>query len=116
FAYEEESMSVSGDVFDRSTAYRTSAQAVISALGSDGMRGLTAEEAQKRLATYGPNELPQAPSVPLWRKLLGQFQDPLTILLLVAALISFVAWLLERDAFLPYDAIVILAIVILSGI
>jgi Ca2+-transporting ATPase len=116
FAYEEESMSVSGDVFDRSTAYRTSAQAVISALGSDGMRGLTAEEAQKRLATYGPNELPQAPSVPLWRKLLGQFQDPLTILLLVAALISFVAWLLERDAFLPYDAIVILAIVILNGI
>jgi Ca2+-transporting ATPase len=100
----------------QSTAYRQPAEAVVAALGGDARRGLTTAEARVRLERDGRNELPSAPSVPAWRKLLGQFRDPLTFLLLAATAISFVAWLLERDAPIPYEAIVILAIVVLNGV
>ncbi|HWQ13717.1 MAG TPA: cation-translocating P-type ATPase [Roseiflexaceae bacterium] len=96
--------------------YRLPAAGVVAALESDARRGLTSAEASVRLARYGPNELPHAPPVPAWRKFLAQFQNPLTILLLVATLISFVAWLIERDTPAPYETIAILAIVALNGV
>ena len=49
--------------------------------------------------------------MPAWRRLLSQFKDPLTILLLVATAISAGLWLHERDAALPYEAIAIFAVV-----
>jgi P-type Ca2+ transporter type 2C len=104
------------DTVDSAAAYCFPTSAVIAALGSDAHRGLTATEAQAHLQRYGPNELPSAPPVPAWRKFLAQFQDPLTILLLIATVISFVAWLIERDTAIPYDAIVIMAIVIINGV
>jgi Ca2+-transporting ATPase len=96
--------------------YRQPADAVVAALGGDAAHGLSAAEAQARLARAGRNELPTVPPVPAWRRFLAQFQDPLTILLLVATVISFVAWLIERDESLPYESITILAIVILNGV
>src|SRR5690242_12645594 len=97
-------------------AYRLTTEGVLAALDVDAVHGLTAAEAASRLSRYGPNELPSSPPVPAWRRLLGQFRDPLTILLLVATVVSFVAWLGERDTAVPFDTIVILAIVILNGI
>jgi hypothetical protein len=47
--------------------------------------------------------------------LLPQVQDPLVILLLVARVISAALWLLERDAALPYEAMTIMAIVLLDA-
>jgi len=50
------------------------------------------------------------------RKFLEQFSDVLVILLIVAALISGVLWFIEPgDAALPYEAIAILAIVLLNA-
>jgi magnesium-transporting ATPase (P-type) len=40
----------------------------------------------------------------------------LTILLLIATLISLVAWIIEREETLPYESITILAIVLLNGV
>jgi len=85
-------------------------------LGVHPGRGLSTSEVQARLAQHGRNELPSAPPTPAWRRFLAQFQDPLTILLLVATVVSFIAWTFERDTPIPYEAIVILAIVILNGI
>ena len=96
--------------------YRQPITTVITLLDSDAAQGLTTAEAHVRLTRYGPNELPPAPPTPAWRKLLAQFQDPLTILLLVATVISFVAWLIEHAEGLPYESITILAIVILNGV
>jgi Ca2+-transporting ATPase len=104
------------NTIDSTATYRSSAGDVIAALASQAQHGLTASEAQARLQRYGRNELPSAAPVPAWRKFLAQFRDPLTILLLIATLISFVAWLIERDTAIPYDAIVIMAIVIINGI
>lgn len=95
--------------------YRETVAAVLSALAADPARGLTTADAQARLQTYGPNELPSAPPVPAWRKLLAQFQNPLTLLLLAATVISFVVWLIEHDSPVPYEALTILAIVLLNA-
>lgn len=50
-------------------------------LGADLQRGLTTQEAAKRLAQDGTNALQAAPLVPVWRRLLSHFQDPLIYLL-----------------------------------
>ncbi len=84
-------------------------------LGVSPACGLSAAVAAERLARHGRNELPAPPPTPAWRRFLAQFRDPLTGLLLVATLISFVAWLIERDEPLPFETITILAIVLLNG-
>jgi len=77
--------------------------------------GLTAGEASERLARDGPNELASAPPVPHWRRFVAQFRSVLVLLLLAATAISLVLWIHERETALPYDAIAILAIVLLNA-
>ena len=101
---------------DRLPPYRRPAADVIGALGSDARRGLSSGEVRARLDRHGRNELPSAPPVPAWRRFLAQFRDVLTILLLVATAVSFVAWWIEREAPIPYEALTILAIVLLNGV
>jgi len=50
--------------------------------------GLTNEEAARRLAECGPNELTVAPRISPWRLLLEQFKNGLIVILLVAAALS----------------------------
>lgn len=97
-------------------AYRLAPDAVITALGSDQSHGLGSMEARARLERDGPNELTSNRPVPAWRKLLGQCRDPLVLLLLLASAISLALWLYQRDSPLPYEAIAILAIVMLNAI
>jgi Ca2+-transporting ATPase len=97
-------------------AYQQPAAAVIAGLGGDAERGLTTEEARRRLEQYGPNELQAEPPVLAWRKFLAQFQSPLIILLLIAAAFSLIVWVYEGDEPLPFEALAIFAIVLLNGI
>ena len=85
-------------------------------LGTDLDKGLTAQEAARRLTQDGPNELRAAPPVPAWRRLLAQFQDPLIYLLLAAIAVALLAWGIEGRVGWPIDAIVIAAIVLLNGV
>src|SRR5262245_15125648 len=96
------------------TPYREPADTVVRALRSDTVRGVSEAEAQGPLAQYGPNRLKSPPETPWWHRLLEQFQNVLVIILLVAVAISVVEWLLHepRATALPYEAIVIMAIVI----
>ena len=89
---------------------------VAKALGADLDQGLTAQQAQQRLAQNGPNELISAPRVAAWRRVLSQFQDPLIYLLLAAIAISLAAWVFEGLQGWPVDAIVIALIVGLNGV
>ena len=91
------------------------AGAVLAALGSDGARGLAEVEARRRFARDGPNELTAEPPVPAWRRFLAQFQSILVLLLLAATAISLALWFVERETALPYDAIAIVAIVLLNA-
>jgi len=68
------------------------------------------------LSTDGPNRLRGRPPPSFWRRSLAQFRDPLIHLLLAAAAISLVAWILEgRDGW-PVDALVIGAIVLANAL
>ncbi len=100
------------------TPHRESAAAVVAALGSDAAHGLSPAEAERRLAEHGPNRLKSAPETPWWERLAEQFQNFLVIILLAATVISMVEWLLQdpRESALPYEAIVILAIVVLNAL
>ena len=78
--------------------------------------GLDSDEADRRLGLYGANELRSAPPVPLWRKIVRQFQDPLIYLLFAAIAISVFAWAVEGASGVPIDALVIGAVVLFNGI
>jgi magnesium-transporting ATPase (P-type) len=92
------------------------AEEVVAELGGDLEGGLDAAEAAARLERHGPNVLQQAPPVPWWRKLLGQFVDPLIFLLIAAVAVSLIAWAFEGADSVPYDAVVIAAILLLNGL
>lgn len=47
--------------------------------------GLSPPEALSRLQDFGPNEIPHDPPEPLWLRFLGQFKEPLILLLLASA-------------------------------
>jgi len=85
-------------------------------LGSNPSTGLTAAEVAERQARFGPNRLDPAATVPTWRKVVAQFADPLIYLLLGAVVVSVVAWIFEGAEGVPYDAVVILAIVIANAV
>jgi Ca2+-transporting ATPase len=91
---------------------------VVAAFGSDAALGLSGAEAQRRLDRYGSNRLQSAPGTSWWQRLLEQFQNFLVIILLAATVISMIEWLLQdpQETALPYEAIVILAIVVLNAL
>ncbi len=84
-------------------------EGVAEAFATDIERGLIEAGVEERRARYGPNQLAEAPPVPLWRKFLAQFQELMVVILIVAAVISGAVgeWA---------DTLAILAIVLLNGI
>ena len=68
--------------------YGRDASAVAQHLDVDIDKGLTQEEAARRLKTYGPNKLAEAKKDSPLVMFLRQFVNPLLIILLVAAVIS----------------------------
>jgi Ca2+-transporting ATPase len=96
--------------------YQQRVDEVIAILGTDAQRGLSDDEARSRLERYGPNELTAEKPVPAWRRFAAQFKDVLVVLLLVATAISVALWAYERNAALPYEAIAIVAIVLLNAV
>jgi P-type Ca2+ transporter type 2C len=97
-------------------AYRRDAADVAAELRTGIGHGLTSEEAATRLKEYGPNVLEATEKAPRWRRLLSQFADPLIYLLLVAVVVSLAAWVAEGADGIPFEAIVIAAIVVLNGV
>ena len=89
---------------------------VAARLNTDPSAGLTVSEASARLSRVGPNRLDSTPPVPAWRKLLGQFQDPLVLLLIGAVVISLVMWAVEGSDGVPYEAIVIAVILVANAV
>ena len=100
---------------DPGKPHRRHADEVVAELRTDLRGGLTDAEVTSRLERHGRNELAAERAAPAWRKFLRQFQDVLVILLLVATGISAGLWAYERDAALPYEAIAILAVVLLNA-
>jgi len=100
--------------------------AVVSALGrldvygalATSPRGLDVEEVARRLEHYGHNELPKARRRPIIFRFLQQFTDLFAVVLIVASLITFVAYAIQ----VPHDvgnlqlAIAIMGVVLLNAV
>ncbi|MGQ9583890.1 MAG: cation-translocating P-type ATPase [Anaerolineae bacterium] len=86
-----------------------SAEDVASALNTDPDRGLSSEEAQRRLVEIGPNELREMPRPGFLQLLWDQFNNFLVIILVVASVLSFLL-----GEYL--DAGAIMAIVVLNAV
>ena len=97
-------------------AYQQPVDAVIAALRTDPQHGLREADAQRRLEREGRNELTADAPIPVWKKFLAQFGNVLVILLLIATALSAALWLVERESALPYEAMAILAVVLLNAV
>src|SRR5256712_1987327 len=90
-------------------------EAVLQRLESSRI-GLTTRESAARLARVGPNELVQTTRISPLRILLSQFTDVLVIVLIIAAIISAALGLAQNETSDLYDAILIIAIVIMNAV
>ena len=88
--------------------YKKSKEEVVSQLSTSTDKGLSNEEAQKRLEKYGPNALKEEGKQSMLSKIIAQFNDFLILILIVAAVISYFVG--EK-----VDAVVIIAIVIVNA-
>ena len=68
--------------------YRQTIQEAAASLHTDPKRGLSAQEAERRLWENGENRLPEAEKKSVLQSFLEQLNDPLIYVLLAAALIS----------------------------
>ncbi|CYX74214.1 cation-translocating P-type ATPase [Streptococcus suis] len=94
----------------RDLFYTQSEEQVLSSMGSS-LDGLSSDEASKRLADYGRNELDEGEKRTLLAKFLDQFKDLMIIILIAAAILTVIT---EGSHGLT-DAIIILAVVILNA-
>ena len=62
---------------------------VAAGLGTDPTRGLSASEAADRLAQFGPNVITSEKPPSLWLIALGQFRNPMNIMLVAVSIVSF---------------------------
>jgi Ca2+-transporting ATPase len=85
---------------------------VIQEIGSS-MEGITDEEAASRLKKHGPNKLKEAEKDSLFKKFMGELKDPMTIVLLVAALVSAVTAIYGGESLA--DTGIILAVVLINA-
>ena len=85
------------------------AEDVVQGLATDAERGLTVAEAASRLATYGPNSLPEPSGRSFLRALMDQFANFLIVLLIIATAVA--------AAIGEYvDAVTVAAIVVLTAV
>ncbi|MBQ3077744.1 MAG: calcium-translocating P-type ATPase, PMCA-type [Clostridia bacterium] len=92
--------------------YQKSSQQVLDELQAQ-KGGLTTAEADQRRAKVGPNKLREAEKDSVIVRFFKQMNDPMTIILIVAAVISGVTALYANESFA--DVIIILAVVIINA-
>jgi magnesium-transporting ATPase (P-type) len=88
---------------------------ILRALATDIDSGLSSSEVSRRLDDYGPNELESAEGTSIWSRVVGQFTDPLVIMLIIAMAISLAAWIYEGTGGTPYEPIVIAVILVANA-
>ncbi|WP_159887077.1 calcium-translocating P-type ATPase, SERCA-type [Paenibacillus puerhi] len=89
--------------------YQWTSEEILQSSGTEPSQGLSSEEADKRLASHGKNELAEGQSVSPVTLFLNQFKDFMVLVLVGATLVS---GLLGEYL----DAVTIIAIIIMNGI
>ena len=76
--------------------------------------GLSSQEAAARLERVGPNRLSEGKKPSLIRRFLSELADPMIIILIAAAVVSFATALYSGESFA--DVIIILAVVLINSV
>ena len=92
--------------------YLEEKETVMAETGSS-MEGLTEEEAAARLIRDGPNRLKEGEKESLLSRFAGELKDPMTIVLIIAALVSAVTALYAGESLM--DTVIILAVVLINA-
>ncbi|MBQ6059197.1 MAG: calcium-translocating P-type ATPase, PMCA-type [Clostridia bacterium] len=92
--------------------YRESANQALEALQSR-REGLSSEEAQQRQKQYGPNRLAEAKKDSVLVRFFKQMNDPMTLILIAAAILSGITAAYANESF--SDVIIIMAVVIVNA-
>ena len=79
-------------------------------------RGLSEDEADRRLAEFGPNAITAARKRPLWLRFLGQFTHFLAVLLWVAAGLSFLSEYLHPGEGMFALGYAILGVIVINAV
>ena len=87
---------------------------VLQSLNASREKGLTSTEASARLEKNGRNKLAEGKKKSLVRRFMEQLADPMIIILIVAAVISGVLAVVEKE--FPTDVIIIMAVVIINAV
>ena len=89
---------------------------LINNLKTSAENGLNSEQVAERLERYGENKLKEKRKKTNLRRFLEQFKDAMIIILLIAAVISFVIACVEREPMEFFEPGLILLIVVLNAV
>lgn len=92
--------------------FAKSKEDVLQALDTDQQQGLSKQEVEKRLQSFGHNALDVQKKESLLKKVIGQLKDPMIIVLLIAAFLSYVSSGFEDWV----ESVIILLIVVINAI
>ena len=89
---------------------------ILSFLSTDSKNGLSDSQVKERLNTYGENILARKKKRSLAARFIDQFKDVMIVILIIAAIISFVIAISEGEAKEFFEPALILFIVVLNAV
>ncbi|MBR3909126.1 MAG: calcium-translocating P-type ATPase, PMCA-type [Clostridia bacterium] len=98
------------------TAYSQNTSELLKELDTNPEKGLSAGEVLKRKEKYGENRLREKKKKTTFQRFLDQFKDAMILILIAAAIISFVVVVVEKNWGELFEPALILLIVILNAV
>ena len=98
------------------TPYSKNANELLRELSTDGHSGLSSAEALVRKGKYGANKLREKKKKTTMQRFLDQFKDAMILILIAAAIISFVVVSVEKNWGELFEPALIVLIVILNAV
>jgi Ca2+-transporting ATPase len=92
------------------------AEEVLKSLSTDVQKGLTAQQATQKLSEYGENKLKEKKKKTMFQRFMDQFKDVMILILIAAAVISFVIACYEGEPKEFFEPALILLIVVINAI
>ncbi len=96
--------------------FNQSKEEVVSKLQTDQNNGLNSEQVQALREKFGANKLKEKKKKTTLQRFIDQFKDVMILILIAAAIISFVVACVERDPGEFFEPVLILLIVILNAV
>ncbi|MBQ7983936.1 MAG: HAD-IC family P-type ATPase, partial [Clostridia bacterium] len=96
--------------------HNTSREELLKALGTDAGSGLTGEQLAALTETYGKNRLSEKKKKTMLQRFLDQFKDVMIIILIIAAVISFIIAVSEGNPKEFFEPALILLIVVINAV